>query len=253
MPALNLKSLSFQYDSDARSVFQDLTLDLDLGEIVCIVGPSGCGKTTLLNLIAGFLKPQSGSIVQRWRGQGVPHRLGYIFQSDALLQWRTVGANIALAAELRGVRPKVVEAEILRQLADFRLEPSILAKYPSELSGGMRQRISLIQCLMADPELLLLDEPFSSLDFFTKLKLEGDIRQLVRHGERAALFVTHDIDEAIAIGDRVVVMGRSGNGWQAEIRIALEHRASLTPEEVRSHPQFGRYFAEVWKELRDAV
>jgi NitT/TauT family transport system ATP-binding protein len=251
-PALTLSCVSFGYGLEAERVFDRLSLQVSFGEVVSLVGPSGCGKTTLLNLVAGFLRPDSGNIEHR-NATNTPRRLGYLFQSDALLPWRTIRANIGLAAEITGIGKDAMDNKILAQLDAFNLDSSVLPKYPGELSGGMRQRIALIQCLMADPHLLLLDEPFAALDFFTRVKLEADIRHLVSDTARAALFVTHDIDEAIAVGDRVVVMGRSPKGVLAEIPIELEGRGKLGPEAVRGHPLFGNYFAQVWSTLRGAI
>jgi NitT/TauT family transport system ATP-binding protein len=246
-PALTLSSVSFRYPGDPEWLFDRLSIALQMGEVVSLVGPSGCGKTTLLNLVAGFVRPSSGNIEYRNASN-----IGYLFQRDALLPWRTIRANINLAAEINRRVADNMENKILGQLRAFNLEPSILSRYPGELSGGMRQRIALIQCLMTDPELLLLDEPFGSLDFFTRVKLEADIRQIASESRRAALFVTHDIDEAIAVGDRILVMGRSPRGLVGEIRVAMENREALSPEEVRGHPLFGQYFAQVWSALREA-
>jgi NitT/TauT family transport system ATP-binding protein len=160
---------------------------------------------------------------------------------------------VCLAAELRNSDPALDSERISGYLRAFNLDESVLSKYPAELSGGMRQRISIIQSLMADPSILLLDEPFSSLDFYTKLKLETDFRSLVIARGMTAVFVTHDIEEAIAVGDRVVIFGKSPRGIVHDIRIDFADGPRLSPEAVRSHRQFGEYFSEIWGELRDAT
>lgn len=255
MDEIVITELSYIYETNGASVpepvFNDLSLRIKSEQVTCLVGPSGCGKTTLLNLIAGFLRPSRGVIEQN--GKSSDHRIGYIFQRDALLPWRTVRANLGLASELRGIPTATDEPRIADYLSAFNLMPSVLTRYPDELSGGMRQRISIIQSLMADPSLLLLDEPFASLDFYTKLRLENDFRNLVASRGMAAVFVTHDIEEAIAVGDRVVVMGRSPRGIVADLSIDFDGGNRLAPEMVRGHRQAAEYFSRIWTELRDAV
>lgn len=248
--ALSVSRVSFGYGEGSANILEDISLQLRAGEVVCLIGPSGCGKTTLLNLIAGLVMPRTGNIEHRVAANGT-HSLGYIFQNDALLPWRTIRANIELAVELKK-KPTtdVMDRKIREKLDAFELEPSILGKYPRELSGGMRQRIALIQCLMLDPGVLLLDEPFASVDFFTRLKLESDLRQMVAGQDRAALLVTHDIDEAIAVGDRIVVMGKCPQGISSEIGVDFAGRERQSPEQMRGHERFGRIFSHVWRELR---
>jgi NitT/TauT family transport system ATP-binding protein len=255
MDAVAAEGLSYSYEGSEElglsGVFEDLSIAIAARQVTCIVGPSGCGKTTFLNLIAGFIAPTRGKI--SIRTDDGRDRVGYIFQQDALLPWRTVRGNVCLAAELRNSDPALDSERISGYLRAFNLDESVLSKYPAELSGGMRQRISIIQSLMADPSILLLDEPFSSLDFYTKLKLETDFRSLVIARGMTAVFVTHDIEEAIAVGDRVVIFGKSPRGIVHDIRIDFADGPRLSPEAVRSHRQFGEYFSEIWGELRDAT
>ncbi len=189
---------------------------------MAILGASGCGKSTLLNLIAGLLKPKSGRIefstnkainsINQSEG-----KIGYIFQDDALLPWRTVESNLMLVTEIvKGVKKNKVKPLITRYLNNFHLDKKILQQYPAQLSGGMRQRISIMQTLMFDPNILLLDEPFSALDFFTKLRLEKEVYQLIKEQNKAAILITHDIDEAIAISDRCVYYVCR---WQTQLRV----------------------------------
>lgn len=239
MSALEITNLSFAYEGAAGWSLQNLSLHMEHGEIVCILGASGCGKTTLLNLIAGLLKPAAGAI-------SASKRIGYIFQTDALFPWRTVEANLKLARDLGYGGGSIAE-----YLKVFHLSDDVLNKYPSQLSGGMRQRVSIIQALMFDPELLLLDEPFSALDFYTKLRLETEFHSLVKQQDKAAILVTHDIEEAIAIGDRVIVMNKSGEFCQQfEIRL---NSANSDFEAARGTPEFAEYYRTIWSELKGVI
>lgn len=253
---ISANNLAYAYKvngGDLRSVFEDLSLEVGPGKIVCVVGPSGCGKSTLLNLLAGLLTPLRGSIRIGHDTPGPNRRVGYIFQSDALLPWRKVLGNLLLASELRGEQDTQDGQRIGAYLRIFNLDDTVLEKYPTELSGGMRQRVSIVQSLMTDPTILLLDEPFSALDFYTKLKLEAEFRSMVAGTGKAALFVTHDIDEAVAIGDRILVMGPSPRGIIDEIKIEFGSADRLLPEAIRGHARFGEYFSRVWDELRGGV
>jgi len=251
--AIELDRVAFGYPSEApeRALFANVSLAIDYGQITCLVGPSGCGKTTLLNLLAGFIIPTSGELRFSAGHSGRP--VGYIFQNDALLPWRSIRANLGLPAELQGRPAASDDARIAEYMDAFNLEASVLRQFPEHLSGGMRQRIAIIQALLADPDILLLDEPFGALDFFTRLRLEAEFRSLIDTHGKAAVLVTHDIDEAIAVGDRVIVMGRARRGIVADIRIDLEEPARPGPEAVRGHRLFGRYFTAIWESLRDAV
>lgn len=228
------------------------------GEIVCILGPSGCGKTTLLNLIAGLLQPTSGSIhfsnepIKPSRSQlqeRTRARIGYIFQQDVLLPWRTVRSNLMLANDLR--KSTIDQKALDQYLRTFHLETSILDRYPSQLSGGMRQRVGIIQALMFDPEILLLDEPFSALDFYTKLRLESEFHSLARSSRKGTLLVTHDIDEAIAMGDRVILMDRNGK-MAKEIAVDLGGD-EVSPDKARGHDSFSGYYNDIFSHLEASM
>jgi len=252
---LSIKDLTYSYGNELKKgelVLNRLSFALKRGELLCIVGPSGCGKTTLLNLIAGFLIPVEGEI----RSSDVNKKVGYIFQNDALFPWRKVFGNIVLGLEVNGHKIYNDELKlngVIEEYLDiFNLESSILDKYPDQLSGGMRQRVSLIQSLMYNPDLLLLDEPFASLDFYTKLRLEDEFWKLVQKKRKSAILVTHDIDEAIAISHRILVMGNSPIGIIKEIEIDFD-MIVRTPELVRGHPKFTDYFNTIWSELRGAI
>ncbi len=252
LPVLEVSALDFSYSAGLTKtpVVQGLSLKIFPSEIVTILGASGCGKTTLLNLIAGLIAPIQGSI-KVTANSGERGRIGYIFQQDALFPWRTVRDNILLALHLDPSRKKdVSESRMNTYLETFHLPQSVLAKYPSQLSGGMRQRVSIIQSLMFEPELLLLDEPFSALDFYTKLRLEAEFYQLIKREKRAAILVTHDIDEAIALSDRVLIMDRSGNFTE---NFSINLGSSRDPEQARGAPEFSSYYQKIWKELKAVI
>jgi NitT/TauT family transport system ATP-binding protein len=229
-------------------IIRSITFSLAHGEIVSIVGPSGCGKTTLLNMICG-LTPASGGAVL-WYGReldGVPPRVGYMLQKDLLFPWRTALANVVLGLEVKGTprRTRVDRArELLERLGLGQFENF----YPSALSGGMRQRVALARTLAPDPEVLLFDEPFSALDFQTKILIERDTARLVRGEGRSLLLITHDVEEAVSMSDRVLVLSHR------PCKIVAEHRIDLPIDrtdmiEARETPQFARYVRSIWTEL----
>jgi NitT/TauT family transport system ATP-binding protein len=251
---LAISDLKFAYAATtvsgaADTAIGDFSLTVNQGEIVSILGASGCGKSTLLNLIAGLLIPQSGQI--QFTDQGGKQKIGYIFQDDALFPWRTVEGNLMLVRSLsRGTTETTKEAALERisqYLKTFHLDEQIRHKYPSQLSGGMRQRVSIIQSLMFDPQLLLLDEPFSALDFYTKLSLEGEFFELVKAQNKAAIFVTHDIEEAVAISDRVLLMKKGG---ELAREFQIDFGAQRSPENVRGTQQFADMYKSIWAELK---
>jgi len=250
-PVLSISGLKFAYEQSSKQeqayAISDLSFTVSQREIICILGASGCGKTTLLNLISGLIKPQSGKIeLAAHNGDRKP--IGYIFQQDALLPWRTVEGNLMLATEISKEITKSAAAERINQyLLTFHLNQQILKQYPSQLSGGMRQRASIIQSLMFNPDLLLLDEPFSALDFYTKLRLESEFYQLIKERNKAAILVTHDIEEAVAMGDRVFVM-KSGGIITREFAIDLG--ADRSPESARGSAAFGEFYRAIWAELQ---
>ncbi len=256
---LSISKLHFSYGSreSENLVMQNLSLKVSAGEIISVLGASGCGKSTLLNLVAGLLSPKSGTIefAARQTLSDIKERrqpIGYIFQDDALFPWRTVNSNLMLVADItKKISKKSAQELIARYLKAFHLDEQILPQYPSQLSGGMRQRISIIQTLMFDPDLLLLDEPFSSLDFFTKLSLERELYQLIKEQNKAAILITHDIDEAIAISDRILIMTKGGDITE-EFSIDFG-KGERSPEDVRGTPEFAHYYHLVWSRLRNVI
>jgi NitT/TauT family transport system ATP-binding protein len=252
---LTVNDLSFSYSADTSVPnITDLSFNLKACEIVAILGASGCGKSTFLNLIAGLLKPQAGKIEfshEQLLSKSTKQQIGYIFQDDALLPWRTVEANLMLVTEIiKDISKETIKERIETYLKVFHFNRDILQKYPSQLSGGMRQRVSIIQTLMFDPSILLLDEPFSALDFFTKLRLENEVYQLIKEQNRAAILITHDIDEAIAIADRVLIMSAGG---KITDEFAIDFGKNRHPEEVRGTNEFAQYYHSIWSQLRTVI
>jgi NitT/TauT family transport system ATP-binding protein len=230
----------------------DASLDVAAGEFVSIVGPTGCGKSTLLNVAAGLIAPSRGVIkVFGQPLQGLNRRAGYVFQTEALMPWRTALANITAGLEFRGVE----RVEAARQ-GTLWLERVGLGgfgdRYPHQLSGGMRKRTALAQTLALDPDIILMDEPFSALDIQTRQLMENELLQLWAAKKKAVLFITHDLDEAIALSDRVVVFSAGPASHPiGTFRIDLLRPRDVA--EVRVHPRFVELHRAIWDVLRDEV
>lgn len=236
-------SKSFYTKIGELEVIKDLNLEVDEGEIVAIVGPSGSGKSTILNLISGLLKPNSGKIK-------VNGNLGYMFQHDLLFEWRTVWKNILLGLEIRHKITDDAKEEIIKMLKKYDLY-DFINNYPHELSGGMRQRIALIRTLALKPNILLLDEPFSALDYQTRIKVSDDVYNVIRNEKLSAILVTHDISEAIALADRVIVLSKRPAILKGNHKIVMQNKDSVTPLLKRKDPNFRMYFDEIWSELNE--
>lgn len=230
------------------AVIGEISFDLKPGEIVSIVGPSGCGKTTLLNLLCGLLPLSRGSV--SWRGRplsGMPERVGYMLQKDLLLPWRTALRNVTLGLELQRGTRREREDRARGMLAKVGLG-GFHDHYPSTLSGGMRQRVALARTLVTDPEVLLLDEPFAALDFQTKLVLESDMAQLVRGEGRSLLMITHDVEEAVSLSDRVIVLSHRPSSVRSVHAIVLDtERADMMA--ARESRAFVEHVRKIWSEL----
>ena len=248
LAAIELGKVFGAEDGRPVEVIGSVSFNLGEGEIISIVGPSGCGKTTLLNLICGLLPPSAGSVL--WHGRelsGVPPRIGYMLQKDLLLPWRTALQNVTLGLEVkrtgrrerRALALNLLERLGLAEFADY---------YPSALSGGMRQRVALARTLASDPEVLLLDEPFSALDFQTKILIERDTVRLIRGERRSLLLITHDIEEAVSVSDRVIVLSHR------PCTIVSQHEVDLPGDRtdmmaMREQPAFARLVRQIWTEL----
>jgi NitT/TauT family transport system ATP-binding protein len=224
---------------------EGVSFEVPAGTFLSIVGPSGCGKSTLLNLLAGLGEPASGSVHNAVLAEG--RRIGYMFQRDLLLDWRTVAQNVALGLEAQGTPRREARTRAADLLPSYGLA-GFESFYPCQLSGGMRQRAAFARTMSLEPALLLLDEPFSALDYQTKLKLEAELLLGFRRSGGTAVLVTHDIDEAVAVSDVVLVMsGRPG-------RIAAVHEVpfaatGLAPVEVREIEGFGHHVRTIWQEI----
>jgi NitT/TauT family transport system ATP-binding protein len=237
---------SFPGKEAATQVLDGLTFDIHERDFVSIIGPSGCGKTTVFNIIAGLVDPDDG--VMLYRGQEVESlrgRVGYMMQKDLLFPWRTVLDNVLLGLETKGVDPKRALDTAREYLSTFGLS-GFENSYPKALSGGMRQRVALIRTLVLDPDILLLDEPFSALDYQTRLYLEGILMEAVETFHKTVILVTHDIDEAVALSKRVVVLSQRPARVKAVHDIALNEHSPIA---ARSDPRFSGYFHTLCAEL----
>jgi NitT/TauT family transport system ATP-binding protein len=237
---------SFAAKGAGVRVLDGLSFDIHEQDFVSIIGPSGCGKSTIFNIIAGLIEPDAGQIV--YRGEDVPSlrgRVGYMMQKDLLFPWRTVLGNVLLGLETRGIDRTEAEDKARDYLKNFGLAGFENA-YPKKLSGGMRQRVALIRTLIMDPGILLLDEPFSALDYQTRLYLEGLLKQAVEKFHKTVVLVTHDIDEAVALSKRVVVL----SGRPARVKAVHDiDIAEHSPIAARSDQRFAGYFRTLCSEL----
>ncbi len=230
------------------TALEDISLEIEEGEFVSFLGPSGCGKTTLLSLIAGLLQPTSGEITIDHQTIHRPHkRIGYMFQQDYLLPWKTIEENIYLGLKIRRTLNDFNRTLALGLLDQMNLKET-QSKFPHELSGGMRQRVALVRTLATNPSLLLLDEPFSALDYQTKLKLENLVFKTLKEHKKTALLVTHDIGEAVAMSDRVLVFS-ANPGRIKSIYTIPEHLQRMKPFDVRHHKDYNEIFQSIWEEL----
>lgn len=239
--------LTYQSPDGQVEALRDVSFSLAEGEFVSLVGPSGCGKSTLLSVIAGLEQPSGGrALVDGEAVTGPSPKIGYMPQKDQLFPWRTIWANVTLGPELHrnGRKDGMDRAKDLLErygLWEF------AHKTPSQLSGGMRQRCALIRTLAMDPKILLLDEPFSALDYQTRLSVSADIYGIIRQEGKTALLVTHDISESISLSDRIVVLSNRPATVKAVYDLA--ELRQLPPLERRDHPAFRHYFNAIWKEL----
>lgn len=218
---------------------EDVSFSVAEGEFVAIIGPSGCGKTTLLSLAAGLLSPSLGAV----KTSGVS--FGYMLQKDELFPWRTIEKNIFLPLEIKHANTPENRARALALAEKYGLQ-QFLKNYPSSLSGGMRQRAALIRTLAVDPDVLLLDEPFSALDYQTRLSVCDDVYKIIRNEKKTALLITHDISEAISVADKIFVLSRR------PARVVAAHDISFPesdPLKRRENKEFSRWFELLWKEL----
>ena len=242
---LEIKNLSHSYHNleGETPALSQLSFSMSKGEFISIVGPSGCGKSTLLSLICGLMKPEEGTVELHGK------QMGYMLQKDHLLEWRSIYKNIVLGLEIRHMLTTETKQKVQDYLTQYGLADFANAR-PSELSGGMRQRVALIRTLILEPDLLLLDEPFSALDYQTRLNVADDIGQIIRKEKRSAILVTHDLSEAISLGDKVYVLTQRPASIKRIIPLKFDLEED-TPLHRRNAPEFKNYFNMVWKELNE--
>ena len=246
---LEFKDVKYFYQTKASEICALNGVNFDVGErqFTSLVGPSGCGKTTILSLTAGLLSPSEGEILLGGeKVQKNDARIGYMFQRDHLFEWRSIWQNIILGLEIQKKHhdsKRLALAEDLLKKYDLY---NFKNKKPRQLSGGMRQRVALIRTLVLEPQLLLLDEPFSALDFQTRLKVCDDVYDIIKSEQKTALLVTHDISEAISMSDKIVILTRRPATVKDCMDIAL---AGETPLAKREDKNFGDYFEKIWRQL----
>lgn len=240
-------SLTYQAPNGEVEALRNITFGIAQGEFVSIVGPSGCGKSTLLSVIAGLETASDGAVFVDGEPVRAPSpKIGYMPQKDQLFPWRSIWGNVTLGLEIRHQSTPERKAHLIQLLERYGLS-DFSQKNPSQLSGGMRQRCALIRTLATDPKILLLDEPFSALDYQTRLAVSADIYSIIRQEHKTALLVTHDISESVSLSDRIIVLTQR----PAEVKMIhlLDELRSLPPMQRRDHPAFRGYFNAIWKEL----
>lgn len=246
---LSLKNVELIYHSPQSETMALNSLDFSVnrGEFVSIVGPSGCGKTTILSLIAGTIKPTSGEILIANKKVEKPTDIsGYMFQQDNLFEWLNIWKNVTLGLSFKK-RKTNDNLEYAKSLIEKYGLKGFEKHYPSQLSGGMRQRVALIRTLCLRPEILLLDEPFSALDYQTRLSVQDDIKMMIKNEKKTAILVTHDISEAISMTDKVIILSK--RPAKVKKTIEFEFDKKLTPFERRKDKLFNKYFNLIWSNL----
>lgn len=247
---IELNDIGYSYHSlqGETKALQNISFGVTEGEFLAVVGPSGCGKSTLLSIIAGLIRPETGTITVN-NPDGSLHypRIGYMLQHDHLFEWRTIYQNAILGLEINHMMTEERLAHVEQLFRDYELYP-FKEKRPSELSGGMKQRAALIRTLALDPQLLLLDEPFSALDYQTRLMVSSDICRLIRAAGKTMIIITHDIAEAISIADRVLILSGRPATVSKELPIRLTIK-DASPLAARNAPEFPNYFKQIWEEL----
>ncbi len=250
-PILRLENVSLTYHSlDAETeAIKNLSFSLSEGEFAAIIGPSGCGKSTLLSIIAGLLEPTKGNIyVDGKKLCGKPAGLGYMLQRDELFPWRTIEKNVFLPLEIKNSLTEENKKYCISLLEKYGLKEFANRK-PGELSGGMRQRAALIRTLAPKPQVLLLDEPFSALDYQTRLNVCDDVYKIIRKENKTALLVTHDISEAVSVADKVIILTKRPARVKEEK--ILPFGKDVTPLKRRKTADFGKIFEALWRSLND--
>ncbi|MEV4051414.1 ABC transporter ATP-binding protein [Amycolatopsis sp. NPDC049688] len=253
-PLIELTGATKRFPSGSGSVHtavRDLTMTVQPGEFVAVVGPTGCGKSTTLSLVSGLQPPSAGRVrVNGADVKSIPDGVGYMFQTDAVMPWRSVLDNVASGPRFRGVPKAEARAQAVDWIARVGLA-GFEKYYPHQLSGGMRKRVALAQTLVTKPKILLMDEPFSALDVQTRALMQDELLRLWSGSGAAVIFVTHDLDEAIALSDKVVVLTTSPATVKDVFEIPLERPRKV--EDLRLTEDFRKLYADIWESLRSEV
>ena len=253
-PAIQITGVTRRFltpEGTFNTAMHDFSLTVKRGEFVCVVGPTGCGKSTTLNLVTGLISPSAGQV--RVMGEpvtGIDPRVGFVFQSDALFPWRSVLDNVAAGPRYRGVAKAQAYDKARQWIARVGLG-KFETLYPHQLSGGMRKRVALAQTFINEPEILLLDEPFSALDVQTRTVMQDELLSLWSGTRASVVFVTHDLEEAVALADQVVVLTASPATVKKVHTIDLPRPRVMS--EIRYEPQFVEIARRIWEDLRDEV
>lgn len=241
---LEIKNLNKTYHTKTNEILalKDVTFNVKEQEFISIVGPSGCGKSTILTILANILPKSSGDIIFNKENP----KIGYMLQEDALFPWRTVLDNALLGLETKKELIKDSKEKVINLLKKYGLG-DFIHSYPNSLSGGLKQRVALIRTLATEPDILLLDEPFSALDYQTRLSLSDDLYQIIKKEKKTAIMVTHDISEAISMSNRIIIISNRPGTVKRIIDIDLENKG--IPTENRKDKNFVKYYDMIWKEL----
>ncbi|GMB09873.1 NitT/TauT family transport system ATP-binding protein [Thermolongibacillus altinsuensis] len=252
MNVLAVEQISHTYFTKQAAVtaLEHVSLTIEKGEFISFLGPSGCGKTTLLSIIAGLIQPTRGRILVEGKEMNTKQKvIGYMLQQDYLFPWKTIEENVTIGLNIMGINDYAKKEKALALLTEMGLS-GVEKQYPYQLSGGMRQRAALVRTLATDPKILLLDEPFSALDYQTKLKLEDLVWKTLKQYNKTALLVTHDIGEAIAMSDRIFIFSAKPGRIVRTINVP-ETLRTHPPFAARQHVDFSSLFQVIWKELEN--
>lgn len=247
LPVISAQGVGYAYDNGTRAL-ATLSFDLAAGELLAIVGPSGCGKSTLLKLIAGLRQPTSGRIVRQ--AGGARHGCSMVFQEDTLLPWRTVEQNVGLYYHFKGDHSQAAKRHVAELLAMVRLT-DYAHFYPHQLSGGMRRRVAILAAVAPQPELLLLDEPFSALDEPTRIAIHSELHMLVKRLGISAVLVTHDLTEAVSLSDRVFILSKPPAVLVEEVAVPFGTVRNMY--DLRDNEEFLRIYGRLWRTLKEQI
>lgn len=245
---LTIKNLSKTYYTKEKEILaiKDLSLSIKEDSIVAIIGPSGCGKSTILNIIGNLENKTSGEIIYNQE----KNKIGYMFQTDCLFPWLTILDNCLLGFKINNNLTKESKQKVIQLLTNYGLK-DFINSYPNNLSGGMRQRVALIRTLATNPDILLLDEPFSALDFETRQLVSDDVYKIIKKEHKTTIIITHDIEEAIAFADQIIVLSKRPATIKKIFNINLTNKS--TPIQNRTCKEFGDYYKKIWQEFEHEI